>query len=93
MATKNTEVGLAMGWREPSMLATFLPRCGNCEAPHPLAMKPPRPDGVCPVCSTPTAQGYTKEVPALITGKDIMALFARGFLKMGKWLIQLARRV
>lgn len=50
----------------------FLAGCKLCHAPHPAAARRPPvvfTDDVCPVCKTPSAQGYVvTEVPAALGG-------------------------
>lgn len=82
------------GFREPRMVMTFLPRCGNCEAPHPMARNPPIDADTCPDCGSSIAQpGTPVEVPALLTGFNPAILLARAFFAFAKYLKTLSERL
>lgn len=71
---------------EPSMTLTFLPRCPACEAPHPLARKPPMPADACPDCGGPQTIGRTKTVRAIITGRGPWPWLANRCFAAAQWI-------
>lgn len=82
------------GYFEPSLSLEFLPGC-PCGERHPLAMKPKPADPTkCPRCGAQAgAPGRRVDVPALITGKDPLALLGRAFLDFARFLSNLAKRL
>ena len=74
----------------PSMEVTFLPRCGNCHAPHPLARKPQCDPATCPDCGAPQGGVVTKPVEATVNIGGVSGFFADLFLKIGKALRNIA---
>lgn len=82
---------MKIGHFEAETEVTFLPRCANCEAPHPKVRRPlPANLEVCPDCNHPSYQGKTKVVKASITGKGLG--FAALLLSTGKYFRNLANR-
>lgn len=80
------------GTWEPSLTATFLPRCANCHAPHPLARGPLSvASDTCPDCGHPVGSSYSREVPASMGG--LWGWIASIFLNIGRALRRLAKEV
>lgn len=82
------------GFYEPTLGVTFLPRCANCGAAHPMAGKPPIDTKDCPECgfTLPTV-GQTIHVRAVLTGWTPSAIFARLLFAAGQALRSLAEKL
>ena len=96
MSTVQTQPGAVPitvdGTWEPSLTATFLPRCANCHAPHPMARGPlSTPLDDCPDCGYPVGKSYSREVPASLGG--FWGWVASIFLNIGRALKRLSREV
>lgn len=88
-----TQAGQAPLVPELTMTTRFLPRCGNCLAPHPLARRPvPIDEDHCPDCGAKVAgPGREVEVKAALTGLHPLTLLARFLLWIGNQLRSLAK--
>lgn len=72
------------------MTHTFLPRCANCHAPHPLARKPAMAAEHCPDCGSPSTMGPTVVIEEpVLTG--FYGWLATRLLKIGQRLRSLAK--
>lgn len=78
---------------EPILTVQFLPGCGNCGSPHPLAMKfPPMDPSKCIDCgANVAAPAPPVEVPAIVTGWSPLAILARLLLWVGRKLRSIAK--
>lgn len=82
----------AVGSYEPSLQATFLPRCPTCSGKHPLAYQPPMDPNTCPNCGAHRAPvGPAIDVPATIT--DRRTKFGNLLLRIGISLSRLQKRM
>ncbi len=80
----------AVGRYEPTVSRTFLPRCSECQTPHPLARRPAAPDGACPDCGAPSDKGPIQTQRGQIT--DPVTAFGMFLANTGAWLRNLANR-
>lgn len=77
---------------EPSLSATFLPRCAHCGGQHPLSYHPPLPADRCPDCGEPPVQpGDPVQAQVALTGMSPAMITARACLAIGKFLRDLAK--
>lgn len=84
--------GQGASYVEPSLGVVFLPRCPHCGGKHPLAHKPPLPEGICPDCDTLLALVPAGvDVPAVLTGRDVRVAMGRAMLAVGKYFALLWR--
>ncbi len=79
----------ALGHFEPELRYTFLPRCAQCHAPHPVAQKLPL-LSTCPQCGCPSGAAVSRVERAKLYG--LWGWVASLFLAIGKGLTALAKR-
>lgn len=85
---------MAAGDYEPSLGIQLLPRCANCQQPHPLARNPPADPATCPDCgASARSPGRKIEVPAEITGPFLLIAAVNTLLWIGRKLRRLAQRI
>lgn len=93
-AKKTNNSSGAVGYYEPSTTVQFLPRCRACGASHPLARRPPRPEGLCPDCGAAAAQpGRAMHVGSEITRADPILWLGGKLLSIGKQLFLAGKRI
>lgn len=84
---------IASGQFRPSLDVRFLPRCANCEAPHPAVFsywKTDFPDKtICPECGMPSGRGRTQRVRVYLPG--VWGWIANKFYDLGELLARAAK--
>lgn len=81
---------IAEGQYRPALGRQFLGRCPACHAAHPLARKPPMPDGVCPDCGSPSGTvGQYRETWGRAPG--VWGAIAHAFHLIGETLAKAAK--
>jgi hypothetical protein len=86
------------GYFEPEATHQFLPRCRNCHAPHPLAVRTVADKNRCHVCAEPSLKPDKPitQVAALGEGikfNGITVGFASLMITIGRGLHNLSKRI
>lgn len=80
----------AVGNWEPYCHMEVLRGCSNCQAPHPLARKPPLYQDTCPECGTPSSTPEHREAKAQ---GNIWLAIANGLQWIANALFRLSQRL